>query len=152
MEKQCHKGAVTAIYIDSNYMLTGGVGKAWNRDSITLIIEYFGHKGEVKEIRPDINKVNLVYSVGSDKYLFCYDLRLQKQVFVKGFSNGNLLTFDQFITPEYDLSGLLKSNWRTKLRYCYLGLLRDESNRNLLFSVNYRKNQDLQLRALLCYR
>ena len=81
-EIQAHKGSVNCIYVDGNYILTGGqdgIVRIWTRRNHELVMQIPAHHSNVREVFADINKPNLIYSCGDDKELICYDMKMQKR-------------------------------------------------------------------------
>ena len=90
-EIQTHKGAVNSIYVDGNYILTGGedgLVRVWTRRNHELVMQIPAHHSNVREVFADVNRPNLIYSCGGDKELICYDMKLQKRQNTQKVNNG----------------------------------------------------------------
>ena len=90
-EIQTHKGSVNCIYVDGNYILTGGedgIVRVWTRRNHELVMQIPAHHTNVREVFADINKPNLIYSCGDDRELICYDMKLQKRQNTQKVTNG----------------------------------------------------------------
>lgn len=90
-EINTHKGPVNVIYVDGNYILTGGADgliRVWTRRTHELVMQIPAHHSNVREVFADIERPNLIYSCGEDKQLYCYDLKLQKRINTQEVKNG----------------------------------------------------------------
>ena len=90
-EIQTHKGSVNCIYVDGNYILTGGedgIVRVWTRRNHELVMQIPAHHTNVREVFADVNKPNLIYSCGDDRELICYDMKLQKRQNTQKVNNG----------------------------------------------------------------
>ena len=74
-----HKGPVTAVYGDKNYILTGGsegAVRVWARTTRQLLIQFNEHTKEVIGLFPDIKQVHIIHSASSDRSIATYDLKM----------------------------------------------------------------------------
>ena len=101
-----HKGNINCIYVDGNYILTGGedgIIRVWTRRTHELIIQVPAHHSNVRCLFADINSPNLIYSCGDDRELVCFDLKLQKRQNNQSINNGYLTGISQKIDKEYEI-------------------------------------------------
>ena len=102
-EIQAHKGNVNCIYVDGNYILTGGqdgIVRIWTRRNHELVMQIPAHHANVREVFADINKPNLIYSCGDDRELICYDMKLQKRLNTQRVNNGIITGIAQKLERE----------------------------------------------------
>ena len=105
-EIQTHKGNVNCIYVDGNYILTGGedgIVRVWTRRTHELVMQIPAHHRNVREVFADLNKPNLLYSCGEDRELICYDMKLQKRQNTQKVNNGVLTGIAQKIDKENEI-------------------------------------------------
>ena len=105
-EIQTHKGNVNCIYVDGNYILTGGedgIVRVWTRRTHELVMQIPAHHKNVREVFADLNKPNLLYSCGEDRELICYDMKLQKRQNTQKINNGVLTGIAQKIDKENEI-------------------------------------------------
>ena len=105
-EIQTHKGNVNCIYVDGNYILTGGedgIVRVWTRRTHELVMQIPAHHKNVREVFADLNKPNLLYSCGEDRELICYDMKLQKRQNTQKVNNGVLTGIAQKIDKENEI-------------------------------------------------
>ena len=101
-----HKGNVNCIYVDGNYILTGGedgIVRVWTRRTHELIIQIPAHHQNVRSVFADLNKPNLIFSCGEDRELNCFDLKLNKKQNNQSIKNGFLCGIDQKKDREYEI-------------------------------------------------
>lgn len=101
-----HRGNVNCIYVDGNYILTGGedgIVRVWTRRTHELIIQIPAHHKNVRSVFADINKPNIIYSCGEDRELNCFDLKLQKRLTTQSIPNGYLTGIAQKLDKEYEI-------------------------------------------------
>ena len=101
-----HKGNINCIYVDGNYILTGGedgIIRVWTRRTHELIIQVPAHHSNVRCLFADINSPNLIYSCGDDRELICFDLKLQKRQNNQSINNGYLTGISQIVNKEYEI-------------------------------------------------
>ena len=105
-EIQAHKGNVNCIYVDGNYILTGGqdgIVRIWTRRNHELVMQIPAHHANVREVFADINKPNLIYSCGDDRELICYDMKLQKRLNTQRVNNGIITGIAQKLERENEI-------------------------------------------------
>lgn len=102
-----HKGSVNCLFINANYILTGGedgIVRVWARKTHELIIQFAAHHKDVFNVFPDINKPNLIYSCGYDRNLICYDLKIQKRINNQSLKNGVISSITQNNKGDNEIS------------------------------------------------
>lgn len=105
-EIPAHRGKINKIYVDGNYILTGGedgLVRVWTRKSHELCMQFPAHHKEVHALFADRNMPNIVYTGGEDKSMNCFDLKLQKRVIVHSMNNGFIFDMDQKKTEDYEI-------------------------------------------------
>ena len=105
-EINAHKGCINCIYVDGNYILTGGedgIVRIWARRNHELVMQLPAHHQNVKEVFPDLNKPNLIYSCGEDRQLICFDLKLQKRLNTQHVENGFISGIAQKMQKENEI-------------------------------------------------
>lgn len=110
-EVPAHRGNVNTIYVDGNYILTGGedgIVRVWTRKTHELIIQFSGHHKDVYNVFPDLNKPNLIYSCGGDRSLNTFDIKLQKRVNIHNIKNGFICGIAQKLDADYEISKINK--------------------------------------------
>jgi WD40 repeat protein len=124
-----HRGSVNTVYVDSNYLLSGGedgIVRIWTRKSLELTIQFPAHHKDVFTVMPDINKPNLIYSCGGDHSLNTFDIKLQKRVNLHNIKNGTIRGIVQKMDGENEISktycNLLSFLW-SELQFKNLGFL-----------------------------
>jgi len=73
-----HRGAITAIYADANYILSGGeegAVRVWARANRKLLIQFNDQKKDIVSLFPDLNKPHLIHSCSMDRTISTYDLK-----------------------------------------------------------------------------
>ncbi len=108
-EIPAHKGNVNCIFVNSNYILTGGedgILRVWTRKTHELTIQFSAHHKNTNCILPDINKPNLIYTCGGDRNLNCFDLKLHKRVNLHSLKNGFLCGIGQRKDANNEISKL----------------------------------------------
>jgi len=78
-----HRGSVTSLYVDANYILSGGEDGAvrvWARTSRKLLIQFNDQKKDIVSLFPDINKPYEIHSCSMDRSISTYDLKQEKRV------------------------------------------------------------------------
>jgi len=106
-EIPAHRGNVNTIYVDGNYILTGGedgIVRVWTRKTHELIIQFSAHHKDVFQVIADINKPNVIYSCGMDRSLNTFDIKLQKRINFYNVKNGFICGIGQKINPDYEIS------------------------------------------------
>ena len=101
-----HRGNVNCIYVDGNYILTGGedgIVRVWTRKNHELVIQIPAHHKNVRSVFADLNKPNIIYSCGEDRELLCFDLKLQKRLTTQSIPNGYLCGIAQKLDKDYEI-------------------------------------------------
>ena len=73
-----HRGTVTSVYADENYILTGGKDGAvrvWARTNRKMLIQFNNHTKDVVALFPDIKESHLIHSASLDRSICTYDLK-----------------------------------------------------------------------------
>jgi len=92
-EIPAHRGNINCIFVNPNYILTGGqdgILRVWTRTTHELTIQFSAHHKDTLMVFPDMNKPNLIYTCGGDRNLNCFDLKLHKRVNLHSLKNGTL--------------------------------------------------------------
>lgn len=103
---QAHKGAVSALVCDDNYILTGGADgliRVWSKGLRKIISQLNFHTKEVTRIIPDFQRPNIIHSCSIDKQVQSYDLKAEKKIMYHTAKNGHLLDITQKRTPEFEV-------------------------------------------------
>lgn len=98
---------MNCIYVDENYILSGGEDgliRVWTRKTHELVIQFPAHHKDVRNLFCDNSKGNLIYSCGGDRNINCYDLKLQKRVFVHTVKNGVITAMTQKRDADCEIS------------------------------------------------
>jgi WD40 repeat protein len=105
-----HRGNVNCIYVDGNYILTGGedgVIRIWTRKTHELMIQLPAHEKNVFNVIPDINMPNIIYSCGEDRNFNAYDIKSQKRINNHRINNGFIRGIVQKLQKEFEISNLI---------------------------------------------
>lgn len=97
-EFPAHKGKVNCIFVNCNYILSGGqdgVVRIWARTNYEMVMQFSAHHKEVHALFADFSYSNIIYSGGEDKNMNCFDLKQQKKVISHGMKNGFIFGMDQ---------------------------------------------------------
>ncbi|OMJ86838.1 hypothetical protein SteCoe_11542 [Stentor coeruleus] len=101
-----HKGAVSALFINSNYILSGGEDGAlrvWARMSHQLLVQFTDNRRTLTRVFPDLKLTNLIHSSGIDRIINTYDLKLERRVVHHEIGSGNILDMTQRKDNEFEL-------------------------------------------------
>lgn len=101
-----HKGNICSIYMDQNYILSGGEDgliRIWSRGVRKMISQINFHTKAVTRVMPDFAKPNLIHSCSMDKQVHSYDLKLEKKIAYHTAKNGHILDMTQKRTREFEL-------------------------------------------------
>jgi WD40 repeat protein len=101
-----HRGAVTSLYADGNYILSGGEDGAvrvWGRANRKLLIQFNDQKKDVVSVFPDLNKPHIIHSCSADRTISTYDLKIEKRIGGHQTFNGSLLAMSQRRDNEFEL-------------------------------------------------
>ncbi len=105
-EKSTHRGNVNTIFVNSNYILSGGedgVLRIWTRKTHELSMQFSAHHKDVYKIFSHCQYPNLVYTCGADKNLNLFDLKNQKRINNQEVNNGFMTYIDQRKEPDYEV-------------------------------------------------
>jgi WD40 repeat protein len=105
-----HRGNVNCLYVDANYILTGGedgIVRVWTRTTHELTVQISAHQKDVYSVFADINKPNLIYSCGADRSLNTIDIKLQKKINLHHINNGYICGISQKIDGECEISKII---------------------------------------------
>lgn len=106
-EIPAHRGNLNCIYVDPNYILTGGedgILRVWARKTHELVIQLSAHHKDVFNIFADINKPNIIYTCGGDRNLNTFDIKLQKRVNIHSIKNGLICGIAQRPDSDNEIS------------------------------------------------
>mmetsp|Transcript_16095 Transcript_16095/g.27186 ORF Transcript_16095/g.27186 Transcript_16095/m.27186 type:complete len:524 (+) Transcript_16095:277-1848(+) len=101
-----HRGAVTSLHVDANYILSGGeegAVRVWARVNRKLLIQFNDQKKDIVSLFPDLNKPFLVHSCSMDRTLSTYDLKVEKRMNGHQTKNGSLYGMTQRKDNEFEL-------------------------------------------------
>lgn len=101
-----HRGAVTSLFIDANYILSGGddgIVRVWSRKHRTLLTQISAHKKTVCKVRPDVQRPEFIHSCSQDKTINTYDLKNEKKIMLHQAKNGVLYDMTQRKDHELEL-------------------------------------------------
>ena len=101
-----HRGAVTSLYADQNYIATGGEDGAvrlWARTTRKLLIQFTDAKRDIVAIFPDLLKPYQIHSCSLDRTICTYDLKQEKRVNGHQTKNGSLYGMTQRKDHENEL-------------------------------------------------
>lgn len=101
-----HRGAITAIYADANYILSGGeegAVRVWARANRKLLIQFNDQKKDIVSLFPDLNKPHLIHSCSMDRTISTYDLKQEKRMNGHQTHNGSLQGMTQRKDNEFEL-------------------------------------------------
>ncbi|EAS05346.1 zinc carboxypeptidase family protein, putative (macronuclear) [Tetrahymena thermophila SB210] len=101
-----HKGAVTSVFANQNYILTGGqdgIVRVWSRVNRQLITQISMHTKDVVSVFPDFQKANIIHSCSADKSVHSFDLKTDKKVIFHQAKNGSILDMSQRKDHEQEL-------------------------------------------------
>ena len=102
-----HKGNVNCIFVNPNYILTGGedgIVRVWTRKTHELTHQFSAHHKNTYCVFPDLNKPNLIYSSGGDRNLNIFDLKLKKKINLHSLKNGSLFGIGQRLDGNNEIS------------------------------------------------
>lgn len=93
-----HRGNVNSLYVDGNYILTGGedgVLRVWTRSTHELIIQMSAHHSNLRKLLCDQRYPNVIYTCGDDRKLNSFDIKQQNEIILHSIKNGTLRSLDQ---------------------------------------------------------
>lgn len=103
-----HRGSITSVYADANYILSGGQDGAvrvWARVNKKLLIQFNGkskiyflsniylytdQKKDIVSLFPDLDRPHIIHSCSMDRSVSTYDLKLEKRINGHSTTNGAL--------------------------------------------------------------
>lgn len=103
-----HRGGVTTITCNSQYIVTGGTDGAvrlwnWRQESIGV---FHDHSKVVTCVLIDLKQPHILHSTSLDKTVITYDLKLSRRIQYKAVSDKNSLGFShisQRLDSEYEV-------------------------------------------------
>lgn len=101
-----HRGRVTSVYADGNYILSGGeegAVRVWGRTNRKLLIQFHDHKKDVVSLFPDYKEAHIIHSCSLDRSLCTYDLKAETKINGHQTKNGSLFGMTQRKDNEYEL-------------------------------------------------
>ena len=105
-EISSHRGKVNTIFVNENYILTGGedgIARVWTRKTHELVMQFSAHHKEVRCIMADRDNSNIIYTGGDDKNMNSFDLKLQRRTNVHTLKNGFIFGLDQKIDGDKEI-------------------------------------------------
>jgi WD40 repeat protein len=99
-----HRGEVTSLYADGNYILSGGSDGAvriWARQNRKMLIQFNDQKRDIVNLFPDLNYPHVIHSCSMDRTVSTYDLKLEKRISSHQTNNGCLLGMSQRKDSEF---------------------------------------------------
>ena len=106
-EIPAHRGNISSIYVDGNYIITGGddgIARIWTRKTHELTIQFSAHHTNVYKVFGDLKRPNLIHTCGKDKNLNCFDIKTQKRVNIHSLKNGYITGITQKKTDDNEIS------------------------------------------------
>lgn len=106
-ELTAHKGSLSSIYVDGNYIITGGedgIIRVWTRKTHELAFQLPAHHSNVYKVFADNKRSNFIYSCGKDKNLNTYNLKTQKRATLHSMKNGFIKGITQKKTEPFEIS------------------------------------------------
>jgi WD40 repeat protein len=106
-EIPAHRGKVLSIYVNGNYIITGGedgIIRVWTRKTHELTMQFSGHHSNTFKVFADINRPNIIHSCGKDKNLNCFDVKTQKRANIHSLKNGYLKGITQKKNNPFEIS------------------------------------------------
>ena len=103
---RCHKGAITTIFADENYIISGGedgIVRIWGRSNRVMIIQLSDHRRSVMEAFPDLLQSHVIHSCGIDRTISTWDIKKEKRIITHQLANGCLLGMTQRKDSEQEL-------------------------------------------------
>lgn len=88
-----HRGSITSVYADANYILSGGQDGAvrvWARVNKKLLIQFNDQKKDIVSLFPDLDRPHIIHSCSMDRSVSTYDLKLEKRINGHSTTNGAL--------------------------------------------------------------
>lgn len=101
-----HKGAVSALFINQNYILSGGDDGAlrvWARTSHQLLTQFTDNRRTLTRVFPDLKMAHLIHASGIDRIVNTYDLKLERRVVHHEIGSGSILDMTQRKDNELEL-------------------------------------------------
>lgn len=101
-----HKGKVTSVFANENYILSGGeegAVRVWGRTNRKLLIQFHDHRKDVVSLFPDISQAHVIHSCSLDKSLCTYDLKAESKINGHQTKNGSLFAMTQRKDNELEL-------------------------------------------------
>lgn len=101
-----HKGGVTSLFANQNYILSGGEDgtlRIWTRGSHQLITQFTDTRKALSKVFPDIKLPNLIHVSGTDRIINTYDLKLERRIVHHEIGSGSILDMSQRKDNENEL-------------------------------------------------
>lgn len=104
--QNAHRGAVTSVFMNQNYILSGGEDgslRIWGRQNHQLLTQFSDNRRAVTRVMPDVLQPHLVHSCGIDRIINTYDLKLERRIVRHEIGNGAILDMTQRKDNENEL-------------------------------------------------
>lgn len=101
-----HRGGITALYIDQNYIISGGedgIVRLWARQSHQLITQFTDNRRSVTRVFPDVKTPHIIHTCGNDRVINSYDLKLERRIIRHEVGNGSFCDMTQRLDSELEL-------------------------------------------------
>jgi len=86
-----HRGSITTVHADANYILTGGAEGAvrvWSRAQRQMLLQFNDQKKDIVSVFPDYKLANMIHSCSVDRSVCTYDLKHEKRINWRQTANG----------------------------------------------------------------
>lgn len=101
-----HRGSVTSLYVNENYVLSGGQEGAvriWARLNRKMLIQFNDHFKDVVSLFPDVRDAHIIHSASMDRSICTYDLKQEVKINGHQTKNGSLFALGQRKDNELEL-------------------------------------------------
>ncbi len=101
-----HRGAVTSLFINANYIISGGedgILRLWARSTHQLLTQYSDNRKQITKVIPDCIQPHIIHSCGMDRSINTYDLKMERRIMRHEIANGAVLDMTQRKDRENEL-------------------------------------------------